>query len=137
MSLWLFKEEPGTYNFADLERDGKTVWGGVRNALARKHLREVRRGDRIWFYHTGKEKAVVGEMEAVADAGPDPSGGDAGAVAVEVRPVRRLARPVGLERIKKDPLLSKWDLVRLPRLSVMPVSPEQWRRVEELSKVEE
>ena len=134
MALWLFKEEPGEYSFADLQRDRKTLWTGVRNPLARQHLRQVRRGDRVLFYHTGKEKAVVGEMRAAADAKPAPAEADPRAVVVEVEAVRPLARPVPLTRIKADPLLRDWDLVRLPRLSVLPVTEEQWLRVEELSR---
>jgi len=133
MALWLFKEEPDHYSYAQLEADGKTLWSGVNNNLARKHLRQVKKGDRIWFYHTGKEKAIVGEMQAVGDAGPDRDSEDANAVAVDVKPVRRLARPVPLARIKKEPLLSSWELVRMSRLSVMPVSDSQWRRIEELA----
>ncbi len=134
MALWLFKEEPGEYSFADLQRDRKTLWTGVSNTVARKHLGQVRRGDRVFFYHTGREKAVVGEMQAVADAKPAPTDDDPKAVAVEVEAVRPLAQPVPLARIKADPLLRDWDLVRLPRLSVLPVTEEQWRRVEELSR---
>ena len=133
MSLWLFKQEPTCYSFADLQRDGRTVWDGVSNALARKHLRQVKRGDRVLFYHTGKEKAVVGVMRAVADARPTPTGDDPGAVVVEVEPVRALPRPVTLAEIKADKLLAQWDLVRLARLSVMPATESQWRRVEELA----
>jgi predicted RNA-binding protein with PUA-like domain len=134
MGYWLFKEEPTHYAFTDLERDGITVWTGVSNNLARKHLRNVRPGDRIWFYHTGKEKTIVGEMCAVSEPQPDPDSNDPKAVVVEVRAVRRLQLPVSLDQIKKDPLLADWDLVRLPRLSVMPVTEAQWRRVEELSR---
>jgi predicted RNA-binding protein with PUA-like domain len=134
MAHWLFKEEPDHYNFADLERDGSTLWDGVDNNLARQHLRQVSRGDRIFYYHTGKEKAVVGEMRAVSDAMPDPDSDDPKAVVVKVEPVRRLHAPVSLARIKADPQLADWDLVRLPRLSVMPVSAAQWRRVQELSQ---
>jgi predicted RNA-binding protein with PUA-like domain len=133
MAMWLFKEEPEHYRFTDLQRDRRTVWDGVRNALARRHLGQVRRGDRVFFYATGKEKAVVGEMRAVADAGPNPKGEDPHDVVVEVEAVRQLARPVPLTRIKKDPALAGWALVRLPRLSVVPVTEAQWRRVEELS----
>jgi predicted RNA-binding protein with PUA-like domain len=132
MAYWLFKEEPDHYNFADLERDGVTRWDGVTNALARKNLRQVKKGDRIWYYHTGKEKAIVGEMRAVRHAQKDPDSDDPNAVVVEVRPVRRLHQPVSLTQMKQDPLFAGWDLVRLPRLSVMPVSEAQWRRVEEL-----
>lgn len=134
MAYWLFKEEPDHYNYADLERDGKACWDGVSNNLARKHLREVRRGDRILYYHTGKEKAVVAEMRAASDPRPDPAGGDPKAVVVEVEPVRRLHHPVPLSRIKGDDQLADWDLVRLPRLSVLPVNEAQWQRVHELSR---
>ena len=133
MALWVFKQEPTCYSFEDLRRDGRTLWDGVNNALARKYLRQVKRGDRVLFYHTGKEKAVVGVMRAAADARPAPTADDPGAVVVEVEPVRRLARPVTLAEIKADSVLADWDLVRLPRLSVMPVTETQWRRVEELS----
>jgi predicted RNA-binding protein with PUA-like domain len=132
MAFWLFKEEPAHYSFLDLERDGTTLWDGVTNNLARKNLRAVKAGDRIWFYHTGKEKAVVAEMKAVSGPLPDPAA-DAKGVAVKVKAVRRLPQPVSLEQIKNDKELAGWDLVRLPRLSVMPVTAAQWRRVEELA----
>jgi predicted RNA-binding protein with PUA-like domain len=134
MANWLFKEEPEHYSFADLERDGTTVWNGVKNPLARRNLGQVRRGDKILFYHTGKEKAVVGEMTALADSMPDKEGDDPKAVAVKVQKVRRFPHVVSLKRIKGDPVLADWDLVRLPRLSVMPVSEAQWQRVLELSR---
>src|SRR5256885_6832922 len=124
MALWLFKEEPTHFSYADLEQAGQAVWDGVRNALALKHLNRVRPGDRIWLYHTGHEKSVIGEMEAVA--------ADDGVV--RVRPVRRLPRPVPLAAVKADPALADWELVRLPRLSVMPVTAAQWRRVEAPAK---
>jgi predicted RNA-binding protein with PUA-like domain len=130
---WLFKEEPDHYNYADLERDGATWWDGVTNNLARKNLRKVKPGDRVLYYHTGKEKAVVGEMRVVAGPISDPSDDDPKAVIVQVQPVRRWSKPVTLERIKADGALAAWDLARLPRLSVVPVSAEQWRRLEELS----
>jgi predicted RNA-binding protein with PUA-like domain len=134
LAYWLFKEEPDHYSFADLEREGRTFWDGVANNLARQNLRKVCRGDRVLYYHTGNEKAVVGEMEVVGDPAPDPAGDDPKAIGVEVRPVRRLLHPVPLGRIKSDPELAGWDLVRLPRLSVVPVTPAQWRRVHELSR---
>lgn len=134
MALWLFKEEPDHYSYADLERDGSTLWDGVDNNLARKHLRQVKKGDRILYYHTGKEKAVVAEMRAAADAMPDPASEDPKAVVVKVEPVKRFRQPVPLEAIKKDRRLQGWDLVRLPRLSVMPVTESQWKRIEELGQ---
>ena len=127
MARWLFKQEPESYSFADLERDGRTTWDGVANALARKHLRQVKSGDRIWFYHTGKEKAIIGEMVALADAVDDGT-----AVTVDVGPGARLAQPVTLAVVKGDALLADWELVRLARLSVMPCTDAQWQRVEEL-----
>ncbi|HEY7311797.1 MAG TPA: EVE domain-containing protein [Gemmataceae bacterium] len=132
MAFWLFKEEPTHYNFAQLQEEGRTVWDGVSNALARQHLRNVRRGDRVFCYHTGKEKAIVGVMRAVSDARIDPNADDPKEVLVDVEAVKLLPHPVSLARIKGDPQLADWDLVRLPRLSVMPVTEAQWRRVEEL-----
>jgi predicted RNA-binding protein with PUA-like domain len=131
---WLFKEEPDHYSFDDLQRDGTARWDGVTNNLARQNLRRVRTGDRVLYYHTGKEKAVVGEMRVIGDPQSDPGSDDPKAVVVEVVAVRRLLHPFPLARIKNDPLLRDWDLVRLPRLSVMPVTEAQWRRVEELSR---
>jgi predicted RNA-binding protein with PUA-like domain len=131
---WLFKEEPDHYSFADLERDGTTFWDGVTNNLARQNLRKVRKGDRVLYYHTGKEKAVVGEMVVLDAPTQDTKSDDPRAVGVKVKPVRRLQAPVTLECVKQDPALATWELVRLPRLSVMPVTRAQWRRVEELSR---
>jgi predicted RNA-binding protein with PUA-like domain len=132
VASWLFKEEPEHYSFADLQADGSTVWDGISNNMALQNLRKVRRGDRVFFYHTGKVKAVVGEMRVTADPHSPP--GDPKSVSVEVAAVRKLAREVTLAEIKQDPALADWDLVRLSRLSVVPVSEAQWRRVEELSR---
>src|SRR5262245_30197496 len=136
LARWLFKEEPGHYSFADLVRDRKAVWSGVSNALARQHLRQVRVGDRVFFYHTGKEKAIVGEMRIIGAPRPDPDSDDPKAVVVEVEPVKALGRPVPLARIKEDEALADWELVRLSRLSVMPVTEAQWRRVLELGRAD-
>lgn len=129
---WLFKEEPDHYSFQDLERDGNTVWDGVDNNLARKNLRQVKAGDRVLYYHTGKVRAIVGEMRVVEGPMPDPGSDDPKAVVVKVKAVKSWQTPLTLERIKQDELLSSWDLVRLPRLSIMPVSAAQWQRLEEL-----
>src|SRR5260370_30846054 len=126
MALWLFKQEPSCYSLADLQREGRTVWDGVSNSLALKNLGQVRRNASVFFYHTGKEKAVVGEMRALGNPRPAADGGKG--IVVEVAFVRALPRPVTLAEIKADKLLTGWDLVRLPRLSVMPVSVAQWRR---------
>jgi len=132
MALWLFKEEPDHYSFDDLRHDGTTLWDGVANALARQHLRQVRRGDRVLYYHTGKEKAVVGEMRVIEGPRPDPESDDPKAVVVTVAAARKLQKPVTLAQIKEEADLADWELVRLPRLSVMPVTEAQWRRVEAL-----
>jgi predicted RNA-binding protein with PUA-like domain len=131
-ATWLFKQEPACYSFADLERDGGTVWDGVANSLALQNLRKVKAGDRVLYYHTGKEKAVVGVMRAISDAAAEDD--NPKQVVVKVEAVRRLPNPVTLARIKADPLLADWELLRLPRLSVVPVNRVQWDRVEELSR---
>jgi predicted RNA-binding protein with PUA-like domain len=133
MACWLFKVEPDCYSFADLKRDKTTTWDGVSNAAAQKHLRAVAKGDKVLYYHTGDEKAVVGIAEATAGATPDPSDETGKKVVVTVRAVKALKTPVTLATIKADPAFAGWELVRLPRLSVMPVTPEQWARVEELA----
>ncbi len=129
---WLFKEEPTHYSFEQLQKDGRTVWSGVRNALAQKHLRAVRKGDRILYYHTGDEKAVVGIARAASDAYPDPD--DRALAVVDVAPVKRLPRPVTLSEIKTSGRFASFPLVRIPRLSVMPVTDEEWKAIEEMSR---
>ena len=132
MALWLFKEEPDTYSFADLERDGSTLWSGVSNPLAQKHLRAVKKGDRVFFYATGKVKAVVGVMEIAADPTPDPADETGKRVAVTVKPVRALKAPVALAAIKADKAFAAWELVKQARLSVMPVPEALWAKVEKM-----
>lgn len=130
---YLFKEEPTHYAFADLVRDGKTSWTGVRNALAQRHLRGVKKGDRIFYYHTGDEKAVVGEMRAAGDAYPDPKDPSGKLYAVDVVPVKKLPRPVTLAEIKAKESFADFPLVRISRLSVMPVSDREWERIERMA----
>jgi predicted RNA-binding protein with PUA-like domain len=134
MAYWLFKEEPEHYSLEDLFRDKRTVWAGIENNLALKHLRSVQKGDRVLYYHTGKEKAVVGVMEVVKGAYPDPARDDARFVVVDVKPIHRLDRPVSLAEIKSNPKFADFALVRISRLSVMPVTDEQWAEIERLSK---
>ena len=133
MAFWLLKTEPGDYAFADLERDGATVWDGVANNAALKHLRGARPGDLALVYHTGDERAAVGIAEITSAPYADPAETDARLVVVDVKPVRRLDRPVTLAAVKADPFFAGFALVREPRLSVMPVTPAQWRRLLELS----
>src|SRR5258707_11423148 len=106
MAYWLFKEEADHYSYADLERDGTTRWDGVTNNLARQNLRKVRKGDRVLCYHTGKVKAVVGEMRIVSNPVPDPDSDDPKSVVVDVKAVRNLSHAVPLSRIKADPMLA-------------------------------
>jgi predicted RNA-binding protein with PUA-like domain len=130
---WLLKSDPETYSFADLERDRETVWDGVSNNLALKHIRGMHKGDLALIYHTGKEKAVVGTAEIVSDPYPDPKRKDARLVVVDLKVGSRLARPVTLGELKQQPLLKDFPLVRLPRLSVMPVSDAQWKAILDLA----
>ena len=129
---WLMKEEPSNYSFDDLVRDGRTAWTGVKNPLAQKHLQSIRKGDRIFFYHTGSEKAVVGIARAAGAPYPDPADASGRLHAVDVTPVRRLQTPVTLTAVKADTAFASFPLVRMPRLSVMPVTDEQWDRIERM-----
>jgi len=131
---WLFKEEPTHYNFDELLKDKKTVWSGVKNPLAQKHLRSVKRGDRIFYYHTGDEKAVVGIAKAAGDAYADPNDKTGKASVVDVEPVKKLPQPVTLAAIKADAAFKTFPLVRISRLSVMPVTDDEWQRIERMSR---
>ena len=131
---WLFKTEPSTYSWADLERDRRTVWDGVKNALALKHLAAVATGDEVLIYHTGDEKAAVGIAKVVRGAYPDPKQKDTRLVVVDLQPVKALARPVALGEMRANRELAGFDLLRLPRLSVMPVSAEQWAAIMEMAR---
>jgi predicted RNA-binding protein with PUA-like domain len=126
---WLFKEEPAHYSFDAFVKDRRTVWSGVRNPVAQKHLHAVRRGDRIFYYHTGNEKAVVGIAEAISDAYPDPQDKGGKLAVVDIAPVERLAHPVTLSAVKADRAFANFPLVRISRLSVMPVTDDEWRRI--------
>ena len=131
---WLFKTEPSTYSWAELARDRRTVWDGVKNALALKYLAAVATGDEVLVYHTGDEKAAVGIAKVVRGAYPDPKQKDARLVVVDLQPVKALARPVALGEMRANRELAGFDLLRLPRLSVMPVSAEQWAAIMEMAR---
>jgi predicted RNA-binding protein with PUA-like domain len=131
---WLFKEEPSSYSFAQFLKDGGTSWAGVRNPLAQKHLRGVKKGDRIFYYHTGSEKAVVGIARATSDPYPDPKDKSGKLSVVDVAPVQALKRPVTLAEINGSSAFASFPLTRLPRLSVMPVSDAEWKAIETMSK---
>jgi predicted RNA-binding protein with PUA-like domain len=131
---WLFKSDPEHYSFADLVRDRKTVWDGVSNNLALKHLRRVRRGDQVMIYHSGGERAIVGLAEVLSDPYADPKQKDPRLMVVEVAAREKLPRLVTLEQIESQAGLENFDLVRLPRLSVMPVPESLWKVLLALAK---
>ena len=127
---WLFKEEPSSYSYDELVKDTSTTWSGVKNPVAQKNLHAVKKGDRVFFYHTGKEKAVVGIARALGDAYADPKDKSGKLAVVDIGPVKKLARPVTLAEIKADPAFKTFALVRISRLSVMPVTDLEWARIE-------
>ncbi|MEP7305184.1 MAG: EVE domain-containing protein [Acidobacteriota bacterium] len=130
---WLFKEEPATYSFDAFVHDARAVWSGVKNPLAQKHLHAVKKGDRVFYYHTGTEKAIVGIATALGDAYADPDDASGKRAVVEIAPVKALRRPVTLADIKADAAFRDFALVRISRLSVMPVTDDEWARIEQLS----
>ncbi|HUK12753.1 MAG TPA: EVE domain-containing protein [Thermoanaerobaculaceae bacterium] len=129
MARWLLKTEPSDYSWADLIRDRRTVWDGVTSAPGLKNIRSVAAGDEAIVYHTGEERAAVGLARITSAAYADPAAGDPRLVVFDLAPVRPLARPVTLAQIKADPAFAGFDLVRVPRLSVVPVSDAHWRRI--------
>jgi len=126
---WLLKTEPSTYSFERLLKDGRTVWDGVRNNLALMHMRAMKTDDQVLIYHSGSAKSVVGIGRVARPAYPDPKLEDPKIVVIDVVPDRRLPSPIPLSAIKAEKDLADLPLVLMPRLSVMPVSPEQWKRI--------
>jgi predicted RNA-binding protein with PUA-like domain len=126
MSFWLLKSEPDNYSYADLERDGATIWDGVANNTALMHIRTMQPGDLALIYHTGDQRQAVGLAEITSAPYADPQAGDPKLVVVDLRPLRRLPQPVTLAAVKADPAFADFALVRQGRLSVVPVTPEQW-----------
>lgn len=129
MAAYLFKTEPSDYAFSDLVRDKRVAWEGVSNALALQHLRTVKKGDTVVIYHTGSEKRAVGLATVTKSAYPDPKLDDERHVVVDLKPVRALARSVSLSEFKTDPVLKATELVRISRLSVMPLSEPQLQKL--------
>ncbi len=127
MAYWLLKTEPGAYSYADLERDKKTVWNGVKNNLALKHIRTMSKGDLAFIYHTGEEKSIVGIAEIISTPYPDPKATEPRLVVVDLKPMEKLRKPVPLAEIKANNVFADFALVRIGRLSVMPVSATQWK----------
>ncbi|HMO60125.1 MAG TPA: EVE domain-containing protein [Roseiflexaceae bacterium] len=129
MQHWLLKTEPDHYSYADLEHDGATVWDGVANTVALKHLRDIQPGDLVLIYHTGDERRAIGIAEVTSAPYVNPHGNDPKLMVVDIRPIRRLAQPVTLSDVKADPFFADFALVRQSRLSVVPVSRDQWQRL--------
>ena len=129
VAYWLLKTEPDAYSFEDLEREGRTQWNGVRNYEARNNLRAMSPGDQCFIYHTVGPREIVGIAEVAAAPYADPADADGRWICVDVRPLRRLRRPVALGRIKEDVTLRGMALVRNSRLSVSPVTSKEWKRI--------
>lgn len=134
MAYWLLKTEPDVYSYADLVRDQSTIWDGVNNNLALKHIRTMMPGDLALIYHTGDERQAVGIAEVTSQPYADPALADPKRAVVDIRAVHSLPHPVKLAQIKQDPAFAGFDLLRISRLSVVPVAPEHWQRILTLAK---
>src|SRR5689334_880514 len=130
---WLFKTEPSVYSYQQLESERKTIWDGVKNNLALKNLRDIKKGDEILIYHTGNEKAAVGIARALGSAYPDPAQKDPKLLVVDIEAVKPLRKPVTLADVKANKKLTGFDLIRLSRLSIMKVTDEQWKILQEMA----
>lgn len=128
-NYWILKTDADTYPFDELEREGRTVWDGIRNALALRHLRSMASGDQAMIYHSGDDKAIVGLARIVSAPRPDPKDKDQKLTVVDIEAAGRVPHPVTLATIKADPAFADLGLVRMSRLSVVPVTPVQWRRL--------
>ena len=124
MAFWLLKTEPDTFSWDDLSRDKKATWDGVRNPTALKHIRSMSKGDLVLIYHTGKERAAVGIAEVSSAPYPDPKEDDEKLAVIDLKPKKKLARPVTLDEFKLDKTFAGWDLLRIGRLSVVHLCPK-------------
>ena len=134
MNYWLVKQEPSAYSWDDFVKDGRTAWTGVRNFQARNNLKSMRLGDRVFFYHSVKDKSVIGEAEVVRESYPDPTAEEGDWISVDLKPLKALPRPVALEKIKAEKKLAGFVLLRNSRLSVMPVSAGEYQAIVDLSR---
>ncbi|MBS1607784.1 MAG: EVE domain-containing protein [Bacteroidetes bacterium] len=133
MAYWLVKSEPSTYSFEQLQKDGSTVWDGVRNYAARGHLRAMKKGDLAFFYHSNEGTEIVGIAKVAKEAYQDPTTTEEAWVAVDLKPYKKIKKPVTLAQIKADKRLAQMALVRLGRLSVQPVTDKEWEIVMEMA----
>lgn len=134
MNYWLVKQEPEDYSWSDFLRDGKTAWTGVRNFAARKNLRAMKLGDPVFFYHSGEQKSALGLARVARESYPDPTADEGDWSAVDLVPIKSLAKPIALSQIKTDKILKTMVLVKQSRLSVTAVTREQFARLLELSE---
>lgn len=134
MSYWLVKSEPSAYSWEQFEKDGQTCWSGIRNYAARLHLRAMKKGDEVLFYHSNEGLEIVGIAKVIREAYQDPTTTDEAWVAVDLKPVKKLKHPVSLQQIKEDKRLSNMALIKISRLSVQPVKEEEWNMIMEKSK---
>lgn len=137
VKYWLAKQEPSGprgYNFDQLKSDKKTVWDGVHNNLALKHMRDMKKGDLVFFYHTGTERQIMGIMEIIKNPYPNPKEVNPRFIVIDVKYKAHLPRPIPLQQIKSDPKFKNWDLLRISRLSVMPVPADIWNYIIKISK---
>ena len=133
-NYWLCKQEPSTYNIDALQKEKTTIWDDVHNNLAVKHIAQMKKGDLAFFYHSGDEKQIVGIMEIISNPYPNPKEKNPRFVVVDVKYKKRLARPVTLDEIKSNKKFKDWELVRISRLSVMPVSSQIWSEIVKISQ---
>ncbi|MGB3636074.1 MAG: EVE domain-containing protein [Rivularia sp. (in: cyanobacteria)] len=130
---WLLKTEPNEYSYTDLEKENIAVWDGVKNALALKNMRTMLPGEEVFIYHTGKERRIVGVAQVANTAYPDPKLTDVKRLVIDIRAVRKLPEPITLAQIKQDENMKGFELIRLPRLSIVPVLPQYWQRLLEMA----
>lgn len=130
---WLLKTEPNEYSYTDLEKENIAVWDGVKNALALKNMRTMLPGEEVFIYHTGKERRIMGVAQVANTAYPDPKLTDIKRLVIDIRAVRKLPEPITLAQIKQDEKFAGFELIRLPRLSIVPVLPQYWQRLLEMA----
>ena len=134
MSYWLVKSEPFVYSWSQFEKDKRTFWDGVRNYAARNNLKAMRKGDEVFFYHSNEGLEIVGIAQVVKEHYPDPTADNATWVVVDLKPVRKLSKPISLSQINADKRLSNMALVKLTRLSVQPITEKEWQIILDLSE---
>lgn len=134
MNYWLVKSEPSVYSWDDFVKEGKTVWSGVRNYAARLHLRAMRKGDKVLYYHSNEGLDIVGIATVVKEHYQDPTTNDDRWVAVDIKPLKKLKHPVSIKQVKTDKRLHEMALLRISRLSVQPVTADEWKVIMELAK---